>query len=494
MSRRTRKPRRLPNAAVTESAYGVVLDGVEIDSDEHLWRSLTGSRGENLPQYKHEKMLGIAKYLYRTNPVANRFITLLSDFVLAEGVALSFRNDQVAEVVNRHWEDPLNGWQGMAMIDLFESYVTTGELLMPLFPNTATGHLRVGAVINENIDRVETHEENWREITAVRMKARTGETSGRVYSVVNQREDAQALAGADNPALFWKRANPFGSRGISILYPLADFLDLLDNMAYSEVERWILQKVFVWDVTLRGQNQAQVTEWTKRPENVTPPKAGTVRAHNDQEVWAAVSPNLDTYDATNGLRFLRNHALGAGGIPEHWYAEGGDVNRATGTVMAEPTRKRLTAIQNEWRDIVADILRAQVDYAVLYGQLPAEVAVQDSDGNDTEAMIAARDAVSVDMPDLSPADTQSVTTTLETLTRSLVLAIGEGFVTEGLARRLWLVQAGQLGVDFDVTEEAERAQAEAEEREQAAPQVAQPPSGPLVALAGGRQASAEAGD
>jgi hypothetical protein len=497
MTRRS-KPRRAPrrpNTAVRESAYGAALDGVGIDADDHLWRSLTGSRGENLPEYKHEKMLGVAKYLFRTNPVAHRFITLLGDFVLGEGVAFAFKNDAVRDVIEAHWNDPENKWNGSSMGELFESYFITGELLMPLFANKVTGHLRIGAVINEQIDRVNTNPENWRDITSVKMKTELGATEGKTYTIVNSRESPETLQVTD-PALFWRRNNPFGSRGISILYPLADFLDLLDQMAFSEVERWILQKAFVWDVTLEGANEGQVSAWIRKPENASPPRPGSVRAHNEQETWQAISPGLDTHDATNGMTWLRNHTLGAGGMPEHWYASGGDVNRAVGVTMAEPVRKRLSRVQEEWRDILVDVFRAQVDYAILAGTLPAEVETLNDRGEPSGEFVPACDAFDVSMPDLSPADTSQVATTLQTLASTLMIAIDENFVSEDTARRAFLLQLQTTGVDFNTDEELERIEEQVKQREEEMaqmPQAVQPPV-QLQALAGGKQQVAAGGD
>jgi len=479
--------------AITESAFGMGVGGV--DPDDYMWRTLGGSRGQNLPEYQHSKMLDLAKDLFISNPVAHRFITLLGDFVLGEGIAFAFKNDAVKDVIEAHWSDPKNRWAGSAMNELFESYLTCGELLIPLFPNTVTGHLRIGTAKNEQIKHVITSDENWRDITHVQMVARSDGSDGKRYTAVNARDDTEPLDSVPNPALFWKRNNPFGSRGISILYPIADFFDMLDQLANSEVQRWLFQKAFVWDVTLEGANEAAVAAWIRDPKNATPPKPGSVRAHNAQERWEALTPSLNTYDATEGMRFLRNHTLGAGGIPEHWYSEGGDVNRAVGTTMAEPVRKRLSRLQEEWRDILVDVFRAQIDYAILSGTLPAEVETLNDRGEPSGEFVPARDAFDVSMPDLSPADTSQVATTLQTLASTLMIAIDENFVSEDTARRTFLLQLQTTGVDFNTDEELERIEEQVKQREKEMaemPQAAQPPV-QLQALAGGKQQVAATG-
>lgn len=484
MARRRRANRRAsalaPNTALREGVYDAVLDGSGIDPDEHLYRSLTGSsRGDNLPAFRQDKAISLAKYLFRTNPVANRFITLLTDFVLGEGVTYATRNAEVKALLDAHWRDPYNDWD-RHMPELFQSFLIYGELFMPLFPNPGDGHLRVGQLLPDAIRRVETDPENWRVVSRVVVAGRDGAEEGPAYAVVNLRESPAALADAARPALFWTRANPFGSRGLSILYPLADFLDLLDQLLFSEVERWLLLKAFVWEVKVEGVNAQELAQFKRdNPALTTPPKPGSVVVTNEKVSYEAKTPALETADAVAGLTFLRNHVLGAGGIPEHWYGEGGDVNRAVGAVMAEVPRKRLTALQDEWRHVVRDVLQAQIDYAVAAGTLPAEVPAQDSEGNDTAELIAARDAVEVEMPDLSGDDTAQVATAMQALTGTLALAEGEAYVTKGTARRAFLALLGQLGVEFDPQQEAERAEAEQAQRRadaERAAQAAQPPA------------------
>lgn len=465
MSRR-RKPqsRRITQRPkVTESALDAVLGGGMIDADDYLYRPLTGERGSNLPAFQHERMQAIAKHLFRSNPVGSRYISLCTDFVLGEGALPEFKNADVEAVVMRHWRDPYNDW-ARSQADYFQHYLVFGELLVPLFPNAGDGHLRCGLQMVENIKHVETDPDNWRIVEGVRMKSATGGEEGRRYTVVNTRESREALDGASDPALFWTRGNPFGERGMSVLYAIADLLDIMDQFVYSEIERAFLLKAFVWDVTFTGMDQAQV-DAEMRKEAFAPPKPGSVRGHNDKVAWQAINPRLDTYDSWNGIKALRNHTGGSMGLPEHWYAEGGDVNRATAAEMDAPTLKRLTMVQREWREIMTDIVQAQVDYAVLKGKLPDMVPVQDENGDNTDEEIPARDAVAITLPELSGDDSSETVTTLDTLGRALALAEDQGYITSATAAKLWLTLAGTLGVEIDTPAEIEAAAKEHAERQ-----------------------------
>lgn len=499
MSRRRNQPARriTQRRQIHEAtAYDAVLNGAAIDSDDYLYRPLTGSRGDNLPTFDQERMQAVAKHLFRANPAGSRYISLLTDFVLSEGATPTFRNSAVEAVVMAHWRDPYNDWE-RSQHDYFQHYLIFGELLVPLFPNSGNGHLRCGLQLVENIRSVGTDPDNWRIVESVRMKSRTGADDGITYSVVNTREGRDALQDATNPALFWTRGNPFGERGMSILYAIADLLDIMDQFIFSEFERALLLKAFVWDVTFTGMDQQQI-DAAMKSEAFGPPKPGSVRGHNDKVSWQAVGPSLDTYDSWGGITKLRNHTGGALGLPEHWYAEGGDVNRATAAEMSAAPLKRLTMLQREWRQIMTDICQAQVDYAVLAGVLPEMVAVE-RDGQPTVEMIPARDAVGVVLPDLSPDDTQTAVTTLDTLGRALGLGQEHGYITEETAGRIWLTLAGTLGVDIDIPAESESARMERDERKAESQEQferrmdANPPT-QLQAIAGGRRERAAGGD
>lgn len=449
---------------VLAEASSPALDMVTgaIDDDDHLYRPLTSSRGNNLPQHTQDKILRVSRYLARVNPVANRLLTLISDFVLGEGVEVSGASAAVQDVVTQHWADRYNAWDRESPARM-RRFFKTGEYLMPLFINPVNGDVRVGSILPDRIKTVHTDPENWESVTAVELKPVTGQTEGVRYTVVND-FSADELAGVERPALWWSYGNDDGERGISLLYPIADYLDALDQFMFSEVERWLLLKAFVWDVTIKGATQDTINEMVKRGDFRTPTPSEVI-VHNDTTEWQAKSPQLDTHDAANGIRLVRNHALGAVGIPEHWYAEGGDVNRATATEMAEAPRKRLTALQEIWRNMMLDLLHVVVEYKVLFGQIPAELPTEDEDGNPHDEATPARGHVEVSMPDLSPDDQEVMAGVLSSLVASLMQAEDQGYVSRETSQRTVLMTLQQMGVDFDIEAEKVRIQADQNSRD-----------------------------
>jgi hypothetical protein len=184
--------------------------------------------------------------------------------------------------------------------------------------------------------------------------------------------------------------------------------------------------------------QEEIERWLR---NTPPPKPGSIRAHNENVQYQAVAPDLKANDATNEARMLKNYILGGAGFPEHWFAEGGNANRATAAEMGEPTIKRLSARQRYFRYMLEHIFRFCIDQALIHRRLPAE----------------ADTGFSIIVPEITIRDIGGLTEALQRISASLAVAEERGWVTRRTAARLFGVLAARLGADIDVDQELEAA-------------------------------------
>lgn len=439
-----------------ESQYPSIAGGA-IDPDEHLYRSLTNRSVSDLPEYQHAKMLKVAGHLDRANPVARRILDLLIDFVFAEGVNIQANNDAVREVLEQHWDDPINRWDEHGP-NIFRLLLRDGELVMPASVNPVDGRVRWGQIMSRQIKDVVPDIDDWRVTREIVLKSPPDQPD-RTLAGINLNFETDRLEGE---ALLLRYGNVDGLRGISFLYPLADYLDYLDQASFSEIERLQLLRSFLWDVEIEG-DASQVLEKMKDPAYGTP-KPGSVRLHTSTEKWTAVTPSLGTYDAVNLIDFLLNTLiLGSVGIPEHWFGSGGDVNRAVGSIMGQPTVKMLTRLQRMWTGYLTTMMQYVVDQAVEHRALVEVVEIQDADGNGTGEMVPAREAFQIAVPDMDTTDMQATSATLLSVTQSLVVAEDRGYVTQQTAGRVWASIASQFGPDVDPDYEAEQAAIEQEQ-------------------------------
>lgn len=247
---------------------------------------------------------------------------------------------------------------------------------------------------------------------------------------------------------FYFRVNDLCSttRGRSDLLAQMDWLDAYDQFLFGEVERSTGMRAYMWDVTLTGASPEEVK---KRASEISAPRAGAVRVHNDAEVWKAESPSLQTYDAERAARLVRNHMLGGATVPEHWYGGAETVNRATGDSMTEPTEKvllmRRTMVGYMLEEIAAYVLRAR------WHALDRDL---------TEAEQTILDTVKVDWPELTAKDTTKYAAAIQQLTAAAAQAIAEGLLSRETALRILAAMTQRLGVEIDVEDELVKAQAE----------------------------------
>lgn len=450
---------RSPQPA-TETVRMVEAVGVNIDPDEDQWRRLTGDSNRDLSPITQHHMQKMALYLWERNLLANRLIELPVAYLLAEGVALSVNDDEAQSWLDAFWNDPINNMK-RKLKNKIRELMLFGEQAWPAFVNEHNGHVRLGYLDPALIETVVMDPDNAEQpIGIVTRKDRKG-NARRFRVIVNGEESdlftprtQEIRASFTDGELFFNRLNELsnGTRGRSTLLAQIDWLDSYDMYMFGELDRAQFLRAFMWDVTLTGATEEQVK---KRAREITSPKPGSTRVHNDAEAWTAVTPSLQATDTAETAKLFRNHMLGGATYPEHWFGGAADVNRATGESMSEPTFKILSSLQQDVGAILEDI--------GIY------VINRKADPSGREMLIDPYqpdpDLVpEVVWPELSARDTTRYAAALQQVTAAAIMAINEGLITKELALRQINAISGRLGVEFDAEEELEAAQQQAAAR------------------------------
>lgn len=444
-------PEPLPEVSFAE-AYGTT-----IDPDDDQWRKLTGDAQRDLAPMTQARMQKIAAYLWESNLLANRLIELPIAYLLSEGVRLTCPDEDGQKTLDRFWNDPINRIDER-LPEWLRGLAVFGELALPAFVNEMNGRVRMGYLDPALIETVLRDPDNpSQQIGVITVKDKRGEAQRWAIVVLGTEKDCftdrtQAIrATLQTGDLFFFRINglPGGERGRSDLLAQADWLDGYDMFLFGELDRAQMLRAHVWDVTMKG---ASADEVKARASKIAPPKPGTVRVHNDSEEWAALTPSLNTADLTEMGRLIRNHALGGMTIPEHWFGGGGDVNRAVGAEMAEPTMKVFTMRQQLLKTVLVSIGR----YVLWSEQDPTRTKEPDWDDDALrcEAVFA----------EMTAKDTTKYAAALVQVVQATDMAVGQGRITELMALQLIGLIAQKLGVDVDAEEELKKAQLEAKQR------------------------------
>ncbi len=465
-----------PDAAPLESAptkpMREAAGANSVESDEG-WTRLTGDTKRDLMPLAQARMRKTAEYLWDGNPLANRLIELPLAYLLAEGVAImappapsDLPEDKAAEwselqtILDEHWNHPINQWEAKLPKRIRE-YGLFGELALPAFVNEVDGSVTIGYLDPDHIATVVMDPDNPEQPIGVVTTKRPVPGGGprralRYRVIINGPEDlftqrTQALRETfTDGEIFYARCNELcaSSRGRSDLRAMTDFLDVYDDFVFGEAERYNFLRAFFWDVTLNGANQVECEERAKKAK---PPRPGSIRFHNESETWSPLTPDLKAADTSAGAELVRNHVLGGGTLPSHWYGGGGDVNRSTGESMGEPTFKIFSMRQQQ----VKHLLQMVGCYVLsqYLAKKPGEGA--DIDWRDPRTKVAAI------FPEMVSRDTTRYAQALSQVVSGVSMAISDKLMTRSTALALIGSIAAQLGIEIDPVAELARAEAQA---------------------------------
>jgi hypothetical protein len=460
------------------AAAAPVREAATTDANDELngFRRI-GSPTSQIPYFRdlfpalHDRMLRIAPWQWQRNPLAKWIIETTVDFVLGEGARVESGVDEVRDVVDQFWGDPVHN-----LDQHLEPFVRDlglyGELCLPVSVNALDGHARLGVLDPFDIDQVITDPDNKLITRAVILKTTLAGGPKRVLKVVNEEMwRGSPYYGWLMPAapgerdlftgrpydgscfLFQTNKLTTANRGLSDLVADLDWLDGYDRWLFGTMDSAEHFNTFVWDAKLDGMQEEQVQAWVKN-------FAGQIRrngvfAHNEKVTLQAVQPKLEALDKDSYARLFRGHILGSHSFPEHWYGLAGEVNLASAKEMGLPPVKRLTRRQNEVRFIIRQLVRFAIHQAIRAGVLPPEVVVGRvaDDGSSKGTRVKADAAFKIVLPELSMRDQAGTVAAVTSLATALMQAKAEGWIRPETAARVFAHLLSQLGIEIDAKEE-----------------------------------------
>lgn len=425
------------------------------------WTRLTGEgmgkqNERDLTPLAQERMQKIAEWLWQSNLLANRLVELPLAYLLAEGVTLQCKHEERQKKLNAFWNDPINNWP-LKLPPRVRALGLLGEQCYICHVNEANGFVRLGYLNPRQIATVVMDPDNPEQPIGVVTKK---DSKGRYnkYRVVILGEDEEhftrrtaeirASDFTDGDCLLYQvNKFPDGSRGRSDLLGQMDWLDAYDNFLFNELDRIEYLRSFVWDVTMTGSDPEAVKKYQ---QEFKPPAPNSTFVHNDSIELKAISPTLQAADTAESASLLRNHVLGGGTLPEHWFGGGGDVNRAVGAEMGEPTFKVLTSRQSMLKIMLEEIGRFVLWSGARGGEKP--------DWSSDEWKVTAV------FPELQSKDVAKFAAAMQGVVTAVVQMIETGLLTEETGLKLIGDVAQRFGQAFDAKKELEDARKEHAQR------------------------------
>ena len=430
----------------------------QIDPDDVLYRRVTDTR-RDLNPVTHRRAQDISLFLWRQNPMAKRVIEMMADFTVgADGLRFEAEDDATLRVIEEFWGDPVTALD-VRFRDLVRDEGIFGELALRRAVNDASGHSRLGLIDGFRIKDVILNKDNaLLDDHLILYNPEAGKEDETLRVVNWSDEDGGKWEGE---AHFFAINRVTGQkRGTPDLFAIADFIDGWDQLLFNSLERSGLINAFVFDVTLQGADDAVVQQWLTTHSEA--PRPGSVRVHNEKEVWNALAPQLGAQDVMSIGRAIKNAALGGAGMPEAWFAEGDSASRATLAAQGDPTYRMLQSRQKHVKQMAKTLIGA-----ALQGQIGKGLKESRANGK------SIRPDFRVVMPDISAKDTSTLSAALPQVSAALSTAIQEQWIDRVSSRSVFISMVNQLGVELDLDEvtakvEAEQAEAAKKAEDEAA--------------------------
>jgi hypothetical protein len=462
-----------PAAAVFPVREAAATDA----NDERNGFRRIGGPSSQIPYFRdlfpalHDRMLRMAPLQWQRNPLAKWLIETTVDFVLGEGARVESEVDEVREVIDGFWGDPVNNLD-LNLDPFIRDFGLYGELCLPVAVNEVDGHVRLGVLDPFDIEQVITDPDNSLITRAVILKTTIVGGSKRVLKVIREEtwrgspyygllmpaepgeRDLHTGRAYDGSCfLFQTNKLTTAKRGLSDIVADLDWLDGYDRWLFGTMDAAELFNTFVWDVTLEAMNEQQIKDWVTTFAGQI--QRNGVFAHNEKLKLQASQPKLEALDKDSFARLFRGHILGSHSFPEHWYGLAGEVNLASAKEMGLPPVKRLTRRQKELRFIIRELVRFAIHQAVRYQVLAPEVVIGkvDGAGSSKGMRVPSDQAFKIILPELSMRDQSAIVAAVTSLVSALMQAKAEGWIRPQTAARVFAHLASQLGLEIDADQE-----------------------------------------
>jgi hypothetical protein len=429
---------------VTEAIQKAKMDmpiSVNADPTNDGYRSLSsGVATRNLQPVEQSRMFEICYYMFKASMMFKRLAKMDKGFLFSGPVTVTSTDPDVQKIIDRFWKDPENR-MARKFADRSMWLSILGEQCWPVEVNQYNGAVRLLYEDPAQIKEIWVNPLNVEQRMQVEMMGNNGRV-GRKYAIIRRdynisSKTYERLVG---DCFFWTINNaPNASRGTSDFFPLVDWIDSLERYGYNYLERAELMLNFVWDVTLKGMNLDQIREWQR---NNPPPEPGSVRAHNEQVEWDAVSPDLKATDFKSGFDMGKSFIMGGAGRPESWFGSGGKQYQTEADQSGQAPVVDLEDRQEDLKEILMQVIQFVIDQAIIAKVLtPAK----------------AEAGFSITMPEISKKDLAKFAGVLPQLTTALAVAVSNKFIQRETAIRIFSFIAGYLGYQVDAQAEIDAA-------------------------------------
>jgi hypothetical protein len=359
-------------------------------SAQSLYRQITtggkpADSGRDFPVSKRAEILRLSHQVYSLRGDAHNIIEIVIDFVIGDDLSPKAEDETdkvLQKAIDDIWHDPRN-----KMIENVEYYIRStlleGELHLIAEMSQEDGHCehsylqpeRVAAVRKDDrgrdnfLDVADPEEANATLTYFVLNNVDEKITIDRIDAGKNARYKVTEATDKGSSSIqvhgliysFFNNRPLGGTRGRPWLVEVLDYIDLHDELIWTQVEREKLLKLFILDITADDVTTAEEGEQKLRDMGIlSPPEDPVTLIHNDKVKVKLEAPETSGRPTMELEQILRYSIYGAKGLPEHWSGAGGGSNFATARAQDIVPLRRLRRKQRQFINLFLTIIKTEL--------------------------------------------------------------------------------------------------------------------------------------
>lgn len=391
--------------ATVQNRMGDILAEGEIpELREPGWARVGDPDSDKLHGYSRNQINNLARKYYLLEPQIKHGINIHNVYTLGRGVSVRAKNDLVNPIIQDFWNDMDNRAvisRAKSQYQLNTDLMLDGEIFFVFFVSTQTGRVKVDTINPREITNVITAKGNNRTPLYYERTFKTREfnfESGgwdisdeiKIYypdfrNADPDKQIAKSLAsklGADAKTeiyIYHACSNPFKGRGLSKIATAIPWVRAFKGFMEDRVTLSLALATFAFKQKIDGNAaamQVAADQWAgyNNPNRYEEPGNDRERRQGANVLLENSASNLEQFSVSSGAyeayqeaRLLRQPIAIAMSLMEHYLTgDGSESNLATATAMELPMLKVFQYNQQEWSEILDDILTFAIYCAIKF--------------------------------------------------------------------------------------------------------------------------------
>ena len=342
-----------------------------LNIEDKGWTNLSASSHDVLSADDRKTAVVKSRTYATRDPLAKQALRLWTDYTFGTGMNWHSEEKNVSDALSKFWDDKANAevLSARGQRKSSDKLLIDGEIFFAVFLGSS-GEAKIRTIdpleiteIITNPDDIEDVRYYKREWMTPQGKARTGYYK----SFGNEQDEATidmygaTVRASENALVYHLAYNTMGLRGLPLLLPAIEWIDLYRRFLASRVAVMLALARFAWKVKVQG-GQASVTA-VKSVYDDKKPAAGSMAIENMGADLQPIRTDSGAASAYQDGRMIKLQIAAATGWPEQYFGDVSTGNLATAQTVELPVQKMCQSYQAVWADAYNTIDQLVLDHA-----------------------------------------------------------------------------------------------------------------------------------